>query len=409
MVMNYTRFPDYFGGILQVGRKREALWQHATRANDVDFDRRLYSRANGLDNTVTAENRTKSRLNSQLDDVQGPGLEGLFTSWFTEAESLLGLFGIIALDSPLVTDADRAASPIAVSYTYSNTDGVIAITERLGILGALRRDMLANSQKVVANVVAFTGGDIVADSVNIGKLTSTTMTGLSHTLAGELLLRCTGENVDAPEFSVELELTDRLAGQESPIITADNPVTAERAYEDGPTGLTLLLTRPGLAAPVEAGDTGNIFSSTTFLTPAETDMNTGVLQIRVTRNASAPDFTVEFFNSSGRTTKVGQTTVTGLTGTVALDVTLNGKTRFQSTFDKAAAAIELPVSGNVDNDISFDIETPRVGDVWTRPVTNDEAGNFATRIAHVPTWRISLPTTGSNLFTDSLAVDISVP
>jgi len=403
MALTFLSIQTQFGALLQMLRKWEARWEHATRADGSTFDRRLLTQTNGFTTTDTEESRALGRLLNLLDTAQASRAAAGFTGLRTEIENLLGFFGVIDADSAVINDDDREASPIAIQYIHSVVGGVVSIRERIGILGALRREMEQAGEFVVANGVTFAGGDIVAAFGNSGLLTATTMIGDSHTLTGDIVLTCINESVSAPKFSVEIDRTNDLVGLG--IIEADEDVTAEQAYTEGISGLTLLLTRSGLAAPVESGDDGNMFASSTIETPADTDMNSGVLQVKVTRNASAPDFTIEFFNNSARSTKVGEVTVTGVTGTTPIDKTLNNGTRFQSTFSKVNAAAAL-LAGQSDNDISFDIKTPRLGDRWTRGVVNDEAGEFSSRVAHG--WRLALPTSGSSQWTDSLAAPVSV-
>ena len=65
----------------------------------------------------------------------------------------------------------------------------------------------------------------------------------------------------------------------------------------------------------------------------------------------------------------------------------------------------MPATGDTA-DAQWDIETPRLGDKWTRSLTNDYAGVFATKILKL--WRASLPIAGANLWTDANAADVSM-
>ena len=400
MAVDYVSLQIQFGALLQIMRKREALLEHILRASNVNFDRRRLTQTNGFGGDDTEEARALGRQLTHLDGSAGPSVSGVWSSYRSLIEDPNDFFGIIIADVPASAD-DRAAG--AIEYEYETVDGAVSISNRVGVLAALRADMLAQGEFVLANGITF--GALVVTTGNLGILALTSITGLSHALTGTLVLEVTGESVDAPTLSVSNELTDRLPDNQT-IVDADNDLTAEKSLEDGPTGITVTLTRPGLAAPVETGDDGAMFSATSIASPAEADMNGGVLQVKVTRQATTPIWLIEFFNSSARTTKVGTVTTDTVLGTFAIDITLTNGTRFQSTFDRVAANVKLPATGNTDNDISFDIQTPRLGDRWTITVTNDEVGNYSTKIAKA--WRTSLPVAGSSQWTEANAASIAV-
>jgi len=402
MPLNYTLLPTQLGAYLKNLRKLEAQLEHALRASAATHNRRLLSQANGLRQTDTEEARAYGKQLAFFDSTLAPGISSLWQQFRDQMESLEDLFGILAVDIPISED-DKAASPLAIEYEYEDINGAISIAKRKGVWGALYNDMVAFTEYVTANVITF--GTFTAKSGNRGTLTVGSMTGRPHALTGTLVLEVVDESVDAPKLSVVNELTNPLPDL-STFVKADRDLQCEKSFEDGQVGLVMTINRDGLTTPTESGDNGNIFSATSIATPKEGDMNGGTLQGRVTRMAVAPIWNIEFFNSSARTTKVGGTTADTTTGTVALDVTLQNGTRFQSTFDRAAAHALLPAATNNDNDIQFDIKTPRIGDRWTRTITNDEAGNFSTKLAKLR--RVHLPTSGVNLWTDSLAGSESV-
>lgn len=400
MAVDYATLQVQFGALLQVMRKREALLEHVLRASDVNHDRRLLAKANGFGTDDTEEARALGQQLAHLDGSAGPSISGVWTAYRSQIEDPNDFFGILIADIPASAD-DRSAG--AISYEYEAIDGAISISARVGILGALRADMLAQGQYVLANGVVFS--PIVAASGNRGELQVDSISGESHCLTGTVVLEVTGETVDAPTLSLSNELGDRLPDNVD-VILADNDVTVEKSFEDGPTGITVTLSRPKLNPPDETGDDGNMFANVQIATPAESDMNGGVLQVKVTRQAASPIWLIEFYNSSARTGKVGSTTTDGTTGTFAIDLTLQNGTRFQADFDRAAAAIQLPAATNTDNDISYDIKTPREGDRWTIPVANDGVGNYSTKIGQA--WRASLPVSGSSQWTEANAASVAV-
>ncbi len=402
MSLTYLKISTQFGAVLRNLRKIEALIDHAVKADNANYNRRLLTQTNGFDQTIDAEARAYGKQLTHFDGPLQSALRTLWENYRAEIESVDDFFGVI--DAGLgLSDIDLKAG--AIEYVYDTTNGVISIVERRGFLGALYNDMIAQSQKVAANGV--TAGSFTAKSGNRGLLTVSAMTYLSHTLSGTLVFEVIDESVDQPVIKVSLETLEKTYDNLL-VIDADNGLNVDKAYEDGPTGLTAALVRTGLATPTESGDGGAIFSSTVIANPKEADMNGGVLQVRVTRQSSGDTWLIEFFNSSARlaSNKVGSATTNTAVGTASLDVTLRNNTRFTATFDRAAAAVVMPAAGNTDDDISFDIETPRLGDRWTREITNDYVGSFSTKIAKA--WRMSLPVTSGSQWTDSLANSISM-
>lgn len=400
MAVNYTTFQVQLGAALRISQSLRAFWTYATQASNANHYRRLLSAASGFGQSDTEEARAYGDYLDYFDNQ----LENAVAAQWTAHRSVLSsgdnLFGILRVDLPASAELEESG---AIDYDYEDVNGVISIVARNGVLGALRKDMLTNTQHVLANGISF--GSFTADNGNRGALTATSMTGLSHTLTGTLVFEVTNESVTAPKLSVQLQLTPPLPDG-TITVDGDNELQPEKAWEDGPTGLTITLTRSGLAAPIEGGDGGAMFSVSSFTNPKDGDMAGGILYVRVVRQAVAPIWLIEFYNSSARTVKVGSITTDTTAGTFALDITLKNNTRFVSTFDRAAANTALPAAGNSDDDITFDIDQPRLGDRWTRTVTSDDAGNFSTKLAHL--FRASLPTNAAPSFTDANASSISV-
>lgn len=402
MALNHTTHQVQLGAIFKVARKIKNFIDDCLNASDASDDRRLLSVANGFAQSDTDQAKIYGRHTGHFDGAKIGALRGLWTSYralFENGEDYGGL-----LRKAIGMSAEEIAGG-AISYQYDTTTvpGQVSIIGRLGLWGALYRAFDEDDYKVVANVIGF--GTFTAGAQNRGALlTVTAMAGRSHALPGTLRLICTDESVTAPKFSL-VNVLNPIMPDGTAEVKADNDITCEKTYEDGPTGIDATLTRPGLAAPVEGGDNGNMFATTTISTPKTADMEGGVMYIKVTRQTS-PDWLIEFFSSSARTRRVGSTTVSGLTGTVAIDYTLQNGTRFQTTFSKVNAAAHLTAVGQEDADITFDIQTPRLGDTFYRTVTNDYAGNFSTMLALLR--RASLPVAGTNLYTDANAANVTV-
>lgn len=400
MALNHTTHQVQLGAIFKVARKIKNFIDDCLNASDASDDRRLLSVSNGFAQSDNDQAKIYGRHVGHFDGAKIGALRGLWTGYRALFESGADYGGLIR--KAIGMSAEEIAGG-AITYDYEDIAGQISIIGRRGLWGALYRAFDEDDYKVTANVIGF--GTFTAGAQNRGAiLTVTSMTGLSHALPGTLRLICTDESVTAPKLSL-VNVLDPVMPDGTAEVAADNEITPEKAYQDGPTGISCTLTRPGLGAPVESGDGGAMFASTTISTPKTADMEGGVLYVRVVRQTD-PDFLIEFYNSSARTRKVGSTTVDGTSGTVAIDYTLQNGTRFQTTFDKAAAATALASVGDEDADITFDIQTPRLGDTFYRAVTNDYAGNFSTLLALLR--RASLPVAGTNLYTDSNAANVSV-
>jgi hypothetical protein len=357
--------------------------------------------SNAFSTSATDEARVLASQTSRLENEALTALRNEWKSLRSKIESKTDFFGLIA-DDLGASETDRNAG--AIQYLYDDDgSGAITIRERRGILGALYRDMQTNTQHVLPNGVTF--GSLTAASGNRGLLTATAMTGLSHALTGTAVFEVVDEDVTQPQIRVSLEYTNPLPDGIT-FVKASNFLTPEKSFEDGPTGFTITLTRTGLASPTET-DPNALFASTSFATPATGDCDNGVYHFKVSRVATSPIWIIEVFRDSSRSSKVGvpNATVDGTSGTQVLTIPCSNGTVITTTFSKTNAAGAIS-EGSSDSTVSYDIETPRLGDRWTRSVTNDEAGNYATKMAKM--WRFTLPTNGSPAWTDSNASSISM-
>lgn len=400
---SYTKLPIQFATKLVIFREREALWEQARTSNASTDDRRKLIQSNGYDTSDTVEALAVSDANEELD-AEVVMAADMALSWKTNhiEDRQLG-FAAVLIDflDPPESDLDAGM----IEYEYQDINGAITIVRRRGLLGALYHDMAANAQYVTANGVTI--GSITAANGNLGVLEKTSATGESHALTGTVIVECIDASVTKPQFRVTLKLADYLIDGTLEI-EGDRNLTAEKSWQDGQTGLTMTLTRTGLATPTESGDGGNIFSSTSFTTPKSGDCDNGVFYFSVTRQSAAPIWLIECFNLSSRvsTSKVGFATADGTSGTTALSITMSNGTVFATTFSKTNANTALASAGNADTDIQWDIDQPQVGDRWTMTCTNDEAGKYSTKLARI--YRASLPIAGSTLWTDSNANSQSI-
>lgn len=407
--MSYTTLQTQMAAELVKSRKIHALREHARLADNANYDRRLLVQTNGYSTSDNEEAAAYAHATNYLDRTLVPALEDQFRRLRSTIQDPTGFFGVLAAE--ISAKAEDIAIG-AIEYEYLDTDGAITITSRKGLLGALRRQMELDGEYVTPNVV--TPGSLTAKAGNVGSLTGTTLTFEGHCPSGTFTFKCVDESVSAPKFEVSLKLvTGSKLADGVPTLEADNRLQPEKAFSDGPTGCSaMVLTRSGLASPTESGDGHALFSSTSFTTPKTGDCTAGRFFVTVTRLAGNA-WDIVFYKDSALTEVVGRgldnatsAAPTGTSSTSTCTAVLANGTIVAFTFSKANAHSNLANVGDDDTDIYFDIATPRLGDEWTLAVTNDYAGNFATKILHL--WRVSLPTTGSNLWTNSLAASVAV-
>lgn len=407
MAINYTTLQVQFAALLVIARKQAMRKEHALLSDNANYDRRLLVQASGFSTSDNQENVVLGNVMDWLNDSELPAMRDriadLRSACIEDREQ--GLAKIIMEDLGL-SESDLGTSEF-IDYVYDSslTDGTIAIKERRGILGALRRDMelAAIGQYVTANAVGF--GAFTALAANVGTLAVTSMTGESHCPAGTLYFECVDDTVDAPKLAVNLIQTVE-AWDGRTFLAGDNRLTCEKSWQDGPTGITCVLTRSGLASPTEVADASNLFATVSFGTPKERDSNKGIFYIRVTRQ-NEPDWLIEFFADAAFTRKVGHFTSDGVAGTETFTAqALNGGTTVTFTFSRANAAAAMAAVGNTAT-ATYNILTPRLGDKWYRATTNNDAGNFSTCIREL--WPGSLPIAGANLWTDALAAALNTP
>jgi hypothetical protein len=406
---DYAMLQVAIGAYFKIAQKSISRREHARLADNANYDRRLPLAANGFDTSDNEENKAYGNLVAYLDQTVVQSAQTELVNFRSLMEGKENLFGVIAAEiAPSKEDADAGA----IEYEYEDVDGVISIAKRKGMLGALYRQMQTDGYYVAPNAVS--NGGLTAQAGNSGALTGTTLTFLGHTPSGVMVFECVDATVAAPKFKVSLRIdTASILGDGTDYLEADNQLTLEKSFSDGPTGCsTLVLSRSGLASPTESGDNNALISGMTFTSPQDADCDDGVFYLTVDRTivgASSNIWLIQFYNASSRTgeTKVGQVITDGTSGTPSLSLVLQNGTLVNFTFDRAAAHAAIPTPGATpDHDISYDISTPAVGDKWTLAITNDYAGNFQTKALKL--WRFSFPVSGSTQFTDSNAATVSM-
>lgn len=398
MAMDYTTFNTQIASALRIARKREAMWEEIARNTNANYDQRLLST-----NFSASADDTGEALQAGLADLKAAesSARGMFVSSKGTFSRLIGPI----LDTDL-EGADEESS--LIEYVYDVTsNGQVSIKKRRGKLGILYHDMVDNSEQVLQNGISF--GSITADGGNEGLMVfDVAPTGMGHALTGLITMKCVDDTVGATKFSIVNKLTTPLPDLAN--VTADNFATLGYSYQDGQVGLSALTLGYGTLA--ESGDDGAMFSATTvgIVNGSSADSDKGMHYIKVTRQATAPIWLIEWFRADTllSSEKVASATADTTTGTVAIAMTGGGGTTINTTFDRAAANIQLPSAGNTDADIIFDIKNPRLDDFWTVTVTNDEAGNYQTKLAHVARAEFNSAGSPSANWTDANASSISI-
>jgi hypothetical protein len=387
-------------------RKIHALREHVRLADNANYNRRLLVRSNGYSTSDNEEARALANTINYFDDNLRQTLEAEYRNLrdlMQDPED--GFFSVLAAEI-LASKEDVEAAPIV--YEHEDVNGAILIKERRGLWGAFVRWAELNGHYAVANVV--TPGTLTAGPGNVGELEGTTETFKGHTPSGVFTFKCTREDVGAPKFSVSLKIdTGSVLADGTARRDAASELQAERAFSDGVTGCDgVVLTRPGLADPSEFNDDDDLIANMAFTNPGSGDFDEGGSIYMFIERLADDNWMIAFYNNSGRATgAAGSFLATGTSGSVTISGVLFGGTSVSFDFDKAAADAALTGVGDTDDDIYFDIKTPREGESWTLAVTNDYAGKFSTKLLHVAP--VSLPTSGGGTqFTDSLADSVSV-
>lgn len=402
MAVNYATLQIQVASLLQLLRKREAAIIHARDASSSDFDRRRLTQTNGFSTSDDDQAKVLTALTNYFDarDVQAK-IASYVTLRAAIEDSTSGL-GLILKEDLNAPASDVASAWIDYAYDTSLTTGQIAILERTGLFGLLRRQMELDAQFVEPHDVEF--DPLVAYEDNVGELVEFDESAESHTPSGVVVLECTDDTVDNPRFRVSIDL-DRPLPDGREILNGDNDLQAEQYWEDGETGMTMLYRRPGLALPTETLDEGGIFSAVSIATPSERDGNKGLFYERTTRQSTGPTWLIEFFADAAFTRRRGRATSNTAVGTETFTTTLNGGTALTYTFDRAAAAVENPAANDTSS-ATWDIVTPRIGDRWTRVVVNLDLGQYGREARQA--WRGSFPTTGATKWTDANVDRIAV-
>lgn len=402
MAVDYVNSMKQLGTELRILRKIQAAFEHHKLSSVTNSDKALLDGT--YDDAVDEESTAKIEAARLLQTTLANRRSGDFTTYRTRVENTTDGFFRVLRGEFAVNETDDTAGAIDYDYELDDVTGAVKSLIRQGYLAALRRNMTTDAQTIKENTVTF--GALVPESGNQGKaLLDGAVAGDDHTLTGTILIECTDQNPESTKFDVELEFTNEIPGEIRRV--ADNDLILGQAWLDGPTGLTFKLK---LDALVETGDDGNMLSANVVTTPKDADTDAGDFFVRVTRNAG-DIWLIEVFSDDTLSTEVFDSVTAGdspvgVVGTDSKTYTFTNGTVWAFNFDKANAATKLPVVGNSDSNIVISIQNPHIGDLFKIAVTNDEAGEFATKIAR--TWPTSLPSAAVPTITDADASSITI-
>lgn len=409
-MVNYLETFTQLGAEHRILRKTQALIDESLLVDTSTRSKRLLEAA--YSDTVPEEFTAESKGAAFLVDTAAAAIRSFHAEQLTRMEATDGFFGV--LDVELTTSStDKSAG--AIEYIYDPTlleVGEVQINSKRGRYGALDKAMRQDGQTIQKNTITFSTL-LTAFPGNIGTLVSSvTLSGVDHYLSGTTIFECVDETISAPKLTVQHSLARALPDGTTDI-EADNQLTPGKLYGDGPTGLTK--TKLNLGGIVEAGDGSAVISSMAITTPSDADSTVGKFFMTVAREAG-DTWRIKIFKDSTLLTQVGDNidnTIVppaviipqGIVGSQEVTITCTNGSKLVFQFQKANAHAAFPAVGNGDSDINFDIKSPRVGDRWKIVVQNNEAGNFATKIAKVR--RVSLPSSGAPTISDALASSIS--
>lgn len=398
MAVNYTKLQATLGAETLITRVLTALLERSGQTG-TNYFRSMITETNCYDKTLVEDARAIGFDTSHLDGSMMPNLRALFRNYRGVIQSQAGWSGVLAREINL-SDADKAVINYIV-YRYENTNlGEIHVVARNGPLGALYNQMVLDGYTVVSNYVSY--GALTALGNTRGILDDTLLTASvfqSNCHTGTLTLKCVNESTTAPQMQVTLTIAPNNNSSALPIglpdgttvINAENLLTVNKSYDDLRLGISgLILNRTNLATPTVTGDSAGtpLFSSVSVTTPYDGDCFKGQFFVRITRQAVAPIWYLEYFSDSGLTNKVGSQYTDTSVGSVVLAKTLNSGSVVTFTLNRANAATVLPTAGD-DESITIDIKTPRLNDTWTMALSNSYTGLAATLIAKL--WPGTLP------------------
>lgn len=398
MAADWTKIQTTLAEELLISRVLTALLERAGQTG-ANYFRTMITTANAYDKALVEDNRAIGFDTTHYDTSMVPNVRSLIRNYRAIIQSQGGWGGVLAREINLA-DSDKNVLAFIV-YRYESINlGEIHVTDRQGPLGAMYKQMVLDTQYVVSNYVS--AGALTAQGSTRGSLDASTVTYqnfLSNCHTGTITFRCVNESTTAPQMQVFNTIAPNSAAGALPmglpdgtsVISAENPLTINKAFDDMRTGLSgITLTRPGLAAPTITGDASGtpLFSSVTVTSPYDSDCFKGQFFVRVTAMPTSPLWLIEFFSNSGLTQKVGAITTDTNVGSVALSKTLNAGSVIAFTFNRANAHTVLPTAADTE-EITIDIETPRVNDTWTMAITNSYNGLAATLLAKL--WPIALP------------------
>lgn len=394
--ITYTTINTQIASLLRIADKAFNIWGHWFFDDDADFNNRLIE--DEFDKSINEE-ALAHRAALTLLEAQAADTGALFVGTrdvFDEALTII-------LDADLATAAVETEMVDYVHEVLAN--GQVNLLKRTGKLGALHNDMVDNSENVVENTVIF--GALTPEDDNRGTMVfDVSPNGSDHSLTGKVTLEILSDVIGLTTASILYEF-DRQRVDRTELEAGDFQPVIGQSFVNGFTGLDFTL---GQGTIIETDPTGFI-TVPAVATPSSGDPDAGGNYfLKITRRSVGPIWLLELFNLADRDPgdKVGSDTSDTTVGTDAISIVCNNGSVVTFTFNRVTAAANIVV-GTPDESVIIDIDNPREGDKFTFTVSNDEVGEYATKLANIhPASFPSGPVASAN-FPDSQATTLPIP
>ena len=398
---NWTTVKNTTGAILRMLRRIEAV---AEQLRDASPSTRVKPELlAAYDETNVDQLKAETNCIVYLDNAIVSAIQTAHRNLQAQIEKPVDWFGV--LDAELQTSqTDKAAGAIKHLYDTSDSLGAVTILNRQGRLAALRAAMIAAGSSVQENAV--TVGSFTSMPGNVGVLVSSVASGADYSFSGTAIITFTDDTFPR-KYKVELNFAKPLANG-AMVRTGDTTVrgTVGQSFAEGQTGLTITVDYDD---PTETGDTYAILSGTTVSGVNGTDTDLGVWYTPIDhyQTAGTDYIRIRWYADSAQTDLRQTTLVSGgwTSGVVSTGITAADGMFMLTHVNMTNAIANLPNPGDADLDIVFDAQIPRNGDRWKFTVTNNEGGNYATKIGK--RWPVDLPSNGAPSWSDALASSVS--
>lgn len=312
------------------------------------------------------------------------------STWMDGQEDWLSIF-LQTLTS--ISAADLAAG--WVDYVYDaalEASGEISIQKAIGLLPAVARIMTADAKVVQENVITL--GALGANPANVGSAVESSIVKSEYMLDGTIVFTCIDDTIGKTIFTVENQLSPtkypkglvRQLRNQSDVkrITEVKNLTLGRLFQGGETGLKILIGLDTIA--ITDPNPNPPFTLVTITSPEENDSDKGKYYIfyQHIRVGAGPDpnWIITWYRGAPSVNTLVQTVpIVGEAPVVPFSFAGANGTVIAGSFDTGKANTDYPALNALSLQDTFDIRNPRQGDIFTKTVANNEAGNFQAKTA----------------------------